>query len=298
MSAIVLGSAQDLPRPALTDVLNRAFSGYIVPLQITTDDLDSMIERDDILLDRSLVAYDAGNAVGVALVAIRPGRGGTRTRLASMGVAPEGRRNGTGRLLLRRVIDAARTGGSRTLQLEVFVNNAPARTLYESAGFVPIRRLLGFSVPAVPIRASASGDVALRPATSRELLPIFAACVGAEPPDAAPPWQLDAPALLRFGPPSALYVVDASAAGGAVGYLILGQTRPAAGLVHLGILPAWRRQGLATTALVAALRRHPDVEELYVPQLLPEASALVPFLRALGGVPDPEEQIEMELALS
>lgn len=295
MPAITLGSAQDLPRPALTDVLNRAFSDYIVPLQITTDDLDSMIERDDILLDRSLVAYDAGNPVGVALVAARPGRGGTRTRLASMGVAPEGRRNGTGRLLLRRVIDAARTGGSRTLHLEVFVNNTPARTLYESAGFVPGRRLLGFSVPAAPIRARAGGDVALRPATSRELLPLFAACIAAEPSEAAPPWQLDAPALLRFGPPSALYIIVTDA--GAVGYLILGQTRPSAGLVHLGILPTWRRRGLATAALAAALRLHSDVEELYVPQLLPEASALVPFLRSLGGVPDPEEQTEMELEI-
>ena len=333
MAAITIGTARDLSRDELTHLLNRAFSDYIVHLQISPDDLDSMVERDDILLDRSFVAYDEGRAVGVALVALRPGRDGVRTRLASMGVAPEGRRMGTGRALLRRVIAAAREHGARTLQLEVFAGNAPARLLYEAHGFLSRRRLLGFTLPAAPLHASTIDSVTLRPAQNGELLPLFAICVAAELPEAAPPWQLDAPALMRFGPPTALYRIETRHASGAdptsgtagahatptasgtdpnsgtaqesappnsaitAGYLVLGQGRPAAGLVHLGILPSWRRRGIATAALAAALAQHPDIEELYVPQLVPEASPLVPFLQALGAARESEEQIEMELEL-
>ena len=78
---------------------------------------------------------------------------------------------------------------------------------------------------------------------------------------------------------------------------MLEQSSAAAGLVHLGIVPAWRRHGLGTAALAAALRAHPAVEDFYAPPLVPTASPLVPFLQALGAVRDPDEQIEMELAL-
>src|SRR5207248_680171 len=83
--------------------------------------------------------YVAGEPVGVALVAVRPRRAGLRTRLATMGVVPEGRRQGAGRALLRRIIDEARACGARTLLLEVLARNAPARLLYEAQGWAPCR---------------------------------------------------------------------------------------------------------------------------------------------------------------
>jgi GNAT superfamily N-acetyltransferase len=115
--------------------------------------------------------------------------------------------------------------------------------------------------------------------------------------EAAPPWQLDAPSLARLGSSTRMYAVVPAGAARAAGYLVLGQSSSAAGLVHLGIVPAWRRQGLGTAALAAALREYPTLETLYVPPLVPAASPLVPFLHALGGVRDRDEQIEMELAL-
>jgi ribosomal protein S18 acetylase RimI-like enzyme len=214
-----------------------------------------------------------------------------------MGVVPEHRRLGVGRALLRGVIDAARARGARTLLLEVRARNAPARVLYEAHGFEPRRRLVGFTVAGAPLRSRQMGRAHLHPIGAHEALALFAACTAQEMAEATPPWQLDAPSLARLGPSTRMYAVVAAGTARAAGYLVLGQGSSVAGLVHLGIVPARRRQGLGTAALAAALREHPAVENLEVPPLVPAASPLAPFLQALGAVRDPDEQIEMELAL-
>jgi ribosomal protein S18 acetylase RimI-like enzyme len=50
-------------------------------------------------------------------------------------VAPERRRDGAGRFLLEEAERWARAKGYRKLKLEVGDGNAPARSLYGSAGF-------------------------------------------------------------------------------------------------------------------------------------------------------------------
>src|SRR5919198_246746 len=136
------------------------------------------------------------------------------------------------------------------------------------------------------------GRVHLQPIGAHEALAHFAACTAQELAEAAPPWQLDAPSLARLGPSTRMYAVVPAGAARAAGYLVLGQSNSVAGLVHLGIVPARRRQGLGTAALATALREYPTLETLYVPPLVPAASPLVPFLQALGGVRDRDEQIE------
>ena len=298
MPHITLEPATTLSARELTTLLNRAFTGYIVPVQFSAEALEGMIERDDILLDASFVARDAGAPVGLALVAVRPGHGGTRTRLAAMGVTPEGRRRGVGRALLRHVITGAEERGSAHLTLEVFANNTAARRLYEAHGFIAVRRLLGFTLPGAALRARRGAEVALRPLEGPAALPLFAACASGAMPAAAPAWQVEAPALARLRAPTRLYAVEAPLSSTTAGYLALRPGRPSGALLHLAILPRWRRRGLATTALRAVLEAHPEIKELAVPALAPEASMLVPFFAACGGVRDQEEQLEMLLDLS
>ena len=297
MAHITLEPATTLSLADLAPLLNRAFSGYIVPIQFSAGTLEAMVERDDILLADSFVIHGDGAPLGLALVATRPWRGGTRTRLAAMGVAPEGRRLGLGRALLRRVITGAEQRGSRQVLLEVFAANEPARRLYEGHGFMARRRLLGFTLPAEALRERAGAAVSLRPIDGTSALPLCAACTAGEAPEAAPPWQAAGVSLARYHPPVALYAVETPAALAPVGYLVLGPSRPVAGLMQLGIVPAWRLRGLATAALSAAVALHPEITGLVVPQLVPEASSLAPFLRACGATATPDEQIEMILDL-
>jgi SAM-dependent methyltransferase/GNAT superfamily N-acetyltransferase len=55
--------------------------------------------------------------------------------LARVGVAPDRRGHGLGTELLRQVLREARALGVRRLELNVYADNAPARRLYQAAGF-------------------------------------------------------------------------------------------------------------------------------------------------------------------
>ncbi len=294
---IQLAPATSLSLHELTALLNCAFRDYVIPIQLAPDDLAAMVQRDDIVLADSYVALRQQNPVGAALVAVRWQSNVPLTRLATMGVALEGRRSGIGGAMLDRVSADARARGSRAVVLEAFVHNAPAVRLYESRGFAARRRLLGCSLAAAPLRARDPGDVSLVAAGSDAMLAAYDLCTTGEDAAALPPWQLDRPALARFGPPTGLYIVQVGGVSEAVGYLVLGQSRPTAHLVHLGVAPRWRRRGVATRALAAAARLYRDLDTFYVPQLLPEASSLAPFLRALGAVEERYPQIEMWLDL-
>src|SRR5215212_695730 len=117
-------------------VLNRAFSDYVTPAHFTVEMLRMMVARDNIRLDQSYLAREApGAGVGVALTAVRRNGDRVRSRVAAMGVAPEGRGRGIGRALLARQLADARARGSRDVILECFTNNQRALPLYQSMGF-------------------------------------------------------------------------------------------------------------------------------------------------------------------
>ena len=62
------------------------------------------------------------------------------TDMMNLAVAPEARRQGTGRALVLALVDALTEKVSHSLMLEVRVSNTPARTLYESLGFSQVGR--------------------------------------------------------------------------------------------------------------------------------------------------------------
>jgi [ribosomal protein S18]-alanine N-acetyltransferase len=61
-------------------------------------------------------------------------------QLLNLSVAPDARRTGLGRALLRRFLDDARRLGAEQMFLEVRPSNVAAIALYESEGFVRIAR--------------------------------------------------------------------------------------------------------------------------------------------------------------
>jgi len=83
------------------------------------------------------VACDAhGAVIGYVVAWFIAGDG----EIANLAVAPPGRRSGVGGALLAGVLDAAREGGVEAVHLEVRESNAPARALYERAGFRELGR--------------------------------------------------------------------------------------------------------------------------------------------------------------
>lgn len=85
-----------------------------------------------------------GARLGAAWVRLLPGDApgygyvGDDVPELSMAVHPTARGVGVGRLLLAHVLRAARSAGHAQVSLSVDPANAPARHLYEDAGFVPV----------------------------------------------------------------------------------------------------------------------------------------------------------------
>ncbi len=109
------------------------------PLEVRADaaEIDAFVREQDVDLDRSVVAFDAGRPVGLALVA-RRGRDG---HLAEIGLAPEARGLGhAGPLLEMALVNLAEAGAARCT-LEVLDANARARELYARHAFRATREL-------------------------------------------------------------------------------------------------------------------------------------------------------------
>jgi ribosomal protein S18 acetylase RimI-like enzyme len=82
----------------------------------------------------TLLARQRDRTVGIA-GGYREETGSTEVHLVSMWTAPEVRRSGLGRQLVRAVIDWALETGALSVGLWVTRGNGPAQLLYESMGF-------------------------------------------------------------------------------------------------------------------------------------------------------------------
>jgi ribosomal-protein-alanine N-acetyltransferase len=84
------------------------------------------------------VAHGAILAYAVLLFA--PGE----AQILNLTVAPEARRRGLGKTLLRRLIDDAKARGAIQCFLEVRVSNIAAIALYAGEGFAPVARRMDY----------------------------------------------------------------------------------------------------------------------------------------------------------
>ena len=121
----------------LVELFNDAYSDYYVDIQVNPDRLRRLIEREDIQVDNSFVAYEEQRPVGVVFLGVR----GRRGYICGMGVRRSRQRRGIGELLMRRVLSEAKRLGLNTIQLEVVAANRRATALYSKLGFVPMRNL-------------------------------------------------------------------------------------------------------------------------------------------------------------
>lgn len=88
-----------------------------------------------------------GHVIAAALLLRRRTRTGATGRLYSIAVDNSCRGKGYGRSLLKNCLNVLRRDGVETLMLEVDVENQPAISLYESAGFIKLRRLRDYYSP-------------------------------------------------------------------------------------------------------------------------------------------------------
>jgi GNAT superfamily N-acetyltransferase len=138
-------TAHELERPALRDLFNAGFSGYLVPMHHDEATFQTHLDRNDIDLAASPVLLD-GDPVAFALVGIRE----TDAWIGGAGTVPTARRRGYARRTMQAALDSSRARGCRSVWLEVIDANAAARGLYEQLGFQTTRDLLVWRLPRSP----------------------------------------------------------------------------------------------------------------------------------------------------
>jgi ribosomal protein S18 acetylase RimI-like enzyme len=134
---VELRPSTELTRRELAELFTAAYEGYYVPFQVDEARLAQMVDAFDLDLERSLVARQGENKVGLANLGLR----GERTWLGGVGVVKAQRRRGIGEQLTRALLDRAREAGAREMLLEVIVENEPAIALYDKLGFRKTRLL-------------------------------------------------------------------------------------------------------------------------------------------------------------
>ncbi len=268
----------------LSDLFNRGFEGYFVPVAESAEGLAARLCYDSIDLSLSRVAFLDDRAVGVIYVSVR----GWGCRIAGMGVIADARRRGVGRRLMTAAIARTRASGFRSMTLEVIEQNTPAVALYRGLGFRSSRRLVGYEHSGVAAVLDGEGrrDAgALESADSRKIAHRVTREVEGELP-----WQLAAETLAHYGP----WVRGVHLAGRA--FALIQDPGDGAVVLHTLLVPREHRQAGWGRRLVRALFTLYEGRPFRIPARVPEDLA-ADFLSELGFERAELTQFEMRLDL-
>ena len=122
----------------LVAAYNQTRVDYIVPMPMNETRLREYVRDYDVDLDKSVVAIDGDQVLGLAMLGIRPGQ----VWVTRLGVLPVRRRGGVGQALMEHLIDEARRLEASYVTLDVIKDNDPAYYLFLKLGFYDVRELL------------------------------------------------------------------------------------------------------------------------------------------------------------
>ena len=263
-SAVRLLPASQFTIEDLTAAYNQTRVDYMVPMPMNPARLAAYIKTYDVDMERSWVALDGDEMLGLAMLGVRPGR----TWVTRLGVLPNRRRHGTGEALTHALLKGTRELGRPLSILEVIKGNTPAHELFRKVGFHETRELVVLRRPPGLPGLSASGKVTWM--EQEEALDLLCA----QP--ARPAWTNEMETYLNAGDVQALHI-DLLGAGR--GWLVF--RRQKFMLSHFVMRTELGDAGEIATALVAHLyNRFPHIDT-YI-ENLPVADPHLPALSSLG----------------
>lgn len=202
-SAIQVVDGLDVTMAQLADGLTSGFEDYIVPAKFTPAIAAMVVKYDTVDLEKSLIAYDGEEIVGVLMLARR----GNVSRIAALGIAKRMRSQGLGRQMMERAIEAARDREDPLVILECIEQNPRAVAFYERLGFVKKYRLLSFKATLAESRSRVLENITQEQLAESLLKGGPVACA----------WQSSAASVLqastpnravRYGPVSAMITIS------------------------------------------------------------------------------------------
>ncbi|HSD85620.1 MAG TPA: GNAT family N-acetyltransferase [Anaerolineae bacterium] len=145
-SSVRLVPASSFSIEQLVNAYNQTRVDYLVPMPMNAARLAEYIRIYDVDLDRSQVAVEGDQSLGLAMLGMRP----DRAWITRLGVLPIKRRRGVGEALMQALLETADQLKVGCTSLEVIKHNTPAHTLFLKLGFIETSELLILRRPPGP----------------------------------------------------------------------------------------------------------------------------------------------------
>ncbi|SEO07631.1 Ribosomal protein S18 acetylase RimI [Amphibacillus marinus] len=268
---------------ALCDCFNLAFSDYVVPLQMTTEQLERKFKLARVELSLSFCAVDNDQLVAFVLHGVDWIENKKTLFNAGTGVIPTYR----GQRLVEKIYQFAQPHMLKNqvqhYQLEVIQSNQKAIRAYQKVGYQITRELVCFKgeIKQTQVLADLSIVIEQRPIPT---LPFkeLAAYV-----DCNPAWEQSFAAIKQNPEGLTAFVVRVN--DQLAGYLIVHKGKGS--IVQFAVDPQQRKQGLATRLFNELSKHSATVSIVNVDK---RATAVIEFLTKIGLEPF-VEQYKMEL---
>ena len=120
-------------------LINDVFRGKVFGNHdiFTAQSFRDFVHRHDVDLTRAINAYDNDTIAGTLLYGLR----GDRVWFSLVGVLPQYRKSGLGRVMLVQALEAVDRAGARTIEFEAYMRNQPLYAMVNGFGFREVDRL-------------------------------------------------------------------------------------------------------------------------------------------------------------
>ena len=253
----------------LTKLFNKAFSDYIVKIQLTPEFLQEKIISENIRLDKSIGAFSCGKPVGFIFHALRKIDNSWVAYNAGTGVIPEFRGNNTTVKMYENKLSELKHSGVSKILLEVIDKNTAAIKSYKKVGF---KKTADLDCYKGTIETKAiKNDINFKEINITQCSDFFPFW------DWQPTWQHS---LLTLQQLPAYRVFGAYVNNELAAYAIMS---PKKGRVpQFCVKPHFRRNGIGTQLFIFLSNMHPDTENLHSFNINRKSEATSLFLKSLG----------------
>lgn len=270
-------------KEAIVQVLNESFADYIIPLQLTVEQLENKIAAENIQLNLSVGVLDQEKLVGFMLHALNTVEGKLTAYNAATGVVPSHRGQGLVAKMYAWLFEQLTPLKVEQLVLEVIEGNHAAIRAYEKIGYHKARKLICFEGETDVNQTNKSIEI-------KELTD-FNWAIFSSFWDIQPSWQNAVSALENSK--ARCHILGAYSEGTLVGYLIFNPTSKR--VLQLAVDANHRRQGIATQ-LIQTMQQITESKAIYVYNIDDASTAMAAFFNHLHLTSD-LAQFEMKRTL-
>lgn len=268
-------TAEHVSVDALRNAMNKAFSDYAVPMELSDRMFALMMQQRGWSRAASRVAIIGGDTAAIWLMSVR----GNHAYLISSGTCPEFRRQGLARQLAEDCLVGLKNEGITNFQTEVLTSNKRAFDLYAALGMEITRKLECYELPSLP--GSPRHEVRETPwAEAKGEAHALA--------EVLPSWQNSFDAIEAVA--SDVHCWTVSDTRGLAGYaVVIPETRT---IAQIGVRKDRRCEGIAQSLIKACQRGH----NLRLLNVDGRSNDLRAFLQAIGAQPTvPQFELSMRI---